>query len=298
MRRSQPSELESADLAPGEVRPESRPARIEPARGLVFPDFRELWNYRQIMSVLVWRNVTRRYRQTLLGPLWFLIRPLVRMVLFSVVLGKFAGLPSEGVPYPIFIYSALLPWEMFASGILRGTGCFVTYHHIISKVYFPRLLAPAAEVVTSLIDFFLSFGILVLMMLYYGIPFTWKLLALPLLLGLVMALSLSVGLLLAEWNARFRDVSELLALVLRVWFYATPVVYSAAVVTERIPEKFHLLYRLNPMVGLADAFRWAVLGVGSAPDLRFALTAGGILVLLLISAMIFLRSEHSIVDVV
>jgi len=275
-----------------------RSVRIAPARGLTLPDVVELWNYRHILSVLVWRNVTRRYRQTLLGPLWFVIKPFVRMVLFSLVLGKMAGLPSEGVPYPIFIYAALLPWEMFTSGITRATGCFVTYDHIISKIYFPRLLAPASEVVSALFDYFLSFVILVAMMLFYGFPFTWRLLALPLLLGVVMAFALSLGLLLAAWNARFRDVSELLSHGIRIWFYATPVVYSASVVTERIPERLHTLYGLNPMVGLSEAFRWAVLGIGPAPDLRLVLTGVGILLLLLVSCVVFLRSEHSIVDVV
>lgn len=271
---------------------------IRPAKGFILPDLRELWQYRHVLSALVWRNVARRYRQTLLGPIWFIISPLVRMVLFSLVLGKLAGLPSEGVPYPIFTYTALLPWELFASGISRSTSCFVTYQHIISKLYFPRLLVPIAEVLTALVDFCLSFVILMAMVLIYGYPLTLHLLVLPLLLLLTMGMALSVGLLTAALQARYRDVSKFVSYIVQFWFYGTPVVYSASLVEDKLPEALRWLYWLNPMNGVVEGFRWAVLGTGRPPDVALAVSAGFILVTLLIGSMVFLRTEHSIVDLV
>jgi lipopolysaccharide transport system permease protein len=272
--------------------------RIRPITGFVLPDLKELWQYRHVLSALVWRNVARRYRQTLLGPIWFIISPLVRMVLFSLVLGKLAGLPSEGVPYPIFTYTALLPWELFASGISRSTSCFVTYQHIISKLYFPRLLVPMAEVLTALVDFALSFVILLAMVLIYGYPLTIHLLVIPLLLLLTMGLALSVGLLTAALQARYRDVSKFVSYIVQFWFYGTPVAYSATLVEGKLPEALKWLYMLNPMNGVVEGFRWAVLGTGRPPDLALLVSAGFILVMLVIASVVFLRTEHSIVDLV
>lgn len=276
----------------------TRLATIRPARGLVLPDLQELWLHRHVLSALVWRNVARRYRQTLLGPIWFIISPLIRMLLFSLVLGRIAGLPSDGVPYPLFTYTALLPWELFANGVTRGAACFVTYQNIISKIYFPRLIVPTAEVLTALVDFCLSFAILLAMALLYGFPLTTKLLILPLLLGLTMALALGVGLLLASLQARYRDVSNILSYAIQFWFYGTPVAYSASVVQDRLPEWLLFLYRINPMNGVVEGFRWALLDTGRAPDLTLALSGAAILVFLIISSMVFLRTEHSIVDLV
>lgn len=271
---------------------------VSPLRGIPLPDLRELWHYRHIFLALIWRNVTRRYRQTLMGPIWFIVNPLVRMMLFALVLGKIAGLPSDGVPYPIFTYTALLPWEMFASGLNRSMGCFISYHHIISKVYFPRLILPAAEVFTALVDFGLSFMILLGMMVFYDFAFSLRLLILPLLLGLTMALSLSLGLFVAALQARFRDISSFIGYVVQFWFYATPVAYSSSILVTRVPESFQLLYRLNPMNGVVEGFRWVLLDTGRAPDGIFALSSLLIVLLLFVSSIVFLWSEHSIVDVV
>jgi lipopolysaccharide transport system permease protein len=281
---------------PGTV--SARRVIVRPARGFALPDLQELWLHRHVLSALVWRNVTRRYRQTLLGPIWFIISPLIRMILFSLVLGRLAGLPSDGVPYPVFTYTALLPWELLASGVSRSTACFVTYQHIISKIYFPRLIVPMAEVLTALVDFCLSFGILLVMTILYGFPLTPKLFVLPLLLGLTMALALSVGLLLAALQARYRDVSNFLSYAMQFWFYGTPVAYSAAIVKDRVPDFVMLLYRLNPMNGVVEGFRWALLDTGRAPDLTLAVSALMILLFLVMSSVVFLRTEHSIVDLV
>jgi homopolymeric O-antigen transport system permease protein len=274
------------------------PVVIRPARRLELPDLPEMWHQRHVLRVLVWRNVTRRYRQTLLGPIWFILSPLIRMILFSLVLGKLAGLPSDGVPYPIFTYTALLPWELFASGITRSTSCLVTYQSIISKVYFPRLFLPLAEVLTALIDFALSFGILLGMALFYGFPLSPRLVVLPLLLAMAMVLALAVGLLFSALQARFRDVANIIRYLVQFWFYATPVAYSASLVVERLPDPLVWMYRLNPMYGIVEGFRWALLGTGDAPSVAMLASAGAILLFLMVSSMVFLRTEHSIVDLV
>ncbi|MFH1278226.1 MAG: ABC transporter permease [Candidatus Eisenbacteria bacterium] len=275
-----------------------REARILPSPGWEIPDFGELWRHRHLLFVLVWRNVTRRYRQTLLGPVWFVISPLVRIVLYSLVLGRLAGLPSEGVPYPIFSYAALLPWEMFASGILRSTGCFVTYEQIITKVYFPRLLVPAAEVMTAVVDFFLSFVILVAMAVFFGFYPNVKWLVLPFLLLMAAGLSLSVGFLFAALQVRYRDVANFMRYGVTFWFYATPVAYSSTVLEGKVPDGLRAIYVYNPMNGVVEAFRWAMIGAGRAPDLTLGATAVAIGALLFFSSMVFLKTEHSIVDLV
>ncbi len=271
---------------------------IRPPGGLALPNLLELWRHRPVLFALIWRNVTRRYRQTFLGPLWFILSPLVRMVVFSLVLGGIARLPSDGVPYPIFTYAALLPWELFASGVSRSTGCFVSYNHIISKVYFPRLLLPAAEVCTALVDFGLSFGILLGMMAFYGFPFTLRLLILPLLLGMAMALALALGLWLGGPQARYRDVSNVVSYLIQFWFYGTPVAYAASVVLERLPDSLAFLYVLNPMFGVVESFRWALLGTGRPPGPMFAASAALVVILLIAGSVAFQRTEHSIVDLV
>lgn len=294
--QDQPSSDAGVDSVSGPL-----PARrvfIRPMRGLGFPDLYDLLLHRHVVAALVWRNVARRYRQTLLGPIWFIISPLIRMLLFSLVLGRIAGLPSDGVPYPIFTYTALLPWELLGSGVTRSMMCFVTYQHIISKLYFPRIIVPAAEVLTALVDFCLSFGILLVMALFYGFDLTPRLLVIPFLLLITMALSLCLGLLLAALQARYRDVSNVLGYVMQFWFYGTPVAYSAEVVRERVPEWVMNLYYLNPMNGVVEGFRWALLDTGRAPDLTLAVSAAVIFAVLLVSTMVFHRTEHSIVDLV
>lgn len=270
---------------------------ITPPQRLILPDLGELWSHRAVLWVLVWRNVTRRYRQTLLGPLWFVINPLMRILVFSLVLGNLAGLPSDGVPYPLFMYAALLPWELFASGVQRSTGCLVSYHHIISKVYFPRLILPTAEVITALVDFSLSFGILLLMMLVYGIDFTPRILVLPVFLSLAMATGLAVGLWLGPLHAHYRDTADVVRYLVQFWFYGTPVAYSASLLQGRVPEWVATLYRANPMNAVVEGSRWALLGTGRPPDRLMLWSAAGTLIVLFLGSLVFLHSEQSIVDV-
>jgi lipopolysaccharide transport system permease protein len=208
------------------------------------------------------------------------------------------GLPSEGVPYPIFAYAGLLPWEYFAAGVSRSTASLLSHLHIISKVYFPRLLLPLSEVLSALVDFGLSFAILLLMMAYYGYALTPRLLLLPVLVLSAAGLSLGVGLFFAALQVRYRDVSGLVSWLVRAWFFATPVVYSSSVVAEKVPAWVAVLYRLNPMHDVVEGFRWALLGTGRGPD--WTLAWGGLVVLALLGAgaMLFQRAEHSIVDLV
>lgn len=271
-------------------------AVILPPKRLPLPDFGELVESHAILWVLVWRNVTRRYRQTLLGPLWFVINPIVRMVIFSVVLGNFLGLPSDDVPYPLFTFAALLPWQMFATGVDRGTGCLVSYHHIISKVYFPRLILPAAEVITAFVDFLLSFVILLAMMWFYGFGIGPRIVFLIPLLLMAMALSLGVGLWLGPLQAHYRDTANFVTYLVQFWFYGTPVAYASSVLTERAPGWVSFLYALNPMNAVVEGFRWALLDAGRPPDMMMAWSAGLTLLILFGGSLIFLRTEQSVVD--
>lgn len=271
---------------------------VRPPARLPLPDLRELWGKRAVLWVLIWRNVTQRYRQTFLGPVWFIINPLMRMAVFSVLLGNLAGLPSEGVPYPLFTYAALLPWELFATGVDRGMGCLVSYHHIISKVYFPRLVLPTAEVLTALVDFALSFGILLLMMLAYGFHITPRVFFLPVFLIFSMVMALGVGLILGPLHAHFRDTSNAVRYLVQFWFYGTPVAYTASLVTDRVPNWVGWLYQFNPMNAVVEGSRWALLGTGRPPDLMMLWSALLAFVVLAAGILVFLRAEQSVVDLV
>jgi lipopolysaccharide transport system permease protein len=220
----------------------------------------------------------------------------MRMAVFSVLLGNLAGLPSEGVPYPLFTYAALLPWELFATGVDRGMGCLVSYHHIISKVYFPRLVLPTAEVLTALVDFALSFGILLLMMLAYGFDFSPRIFLLPIFLLLSMILALGVGLLLGPLHAHFRDTSNAVRYLIQFWFYGTPVAYSASLLTDRVPGWAVWLYQFNPMNAVVEGSRWALLGTGRTPDVMMFWSALFALLVLAVGTLVFLRAEQSVVD--
>ncbi|MBT8397594.1 MAG: ABC transporter permease [Gemmatimonadetes bacterium] len=271
---------------------------VRPPARFPVPEIGELWANRAVLWVLVWRNVTQRYRQTLLGPTWFIINPLMRMAVFSVLLGNLAGLPSDGVPYPLFTYAALLPWELFATGVERGMKCLVSYHHIISKVYFPRLLLPTAEVLTALVDFSLSFGILLLMMLAYGFDFAPRIFLLPIFLSWGMIMALGVGLMMGPVHAHFRDAGNAAQYLVQFWFYGTPVAYSASLVTDRIPGWAVWLYQFNPLNAVVEGCRWALLGTGRAPDVMMIWSLLFSLLVLAIGTLVFLRAEQSVVDLV
>ncbi len=252
----------------------------------------ELWRHRELLWFFTVRNIRARYRQMALGPLWMLLQPLVTMVVFTLIFGKLAKLPSEGVPYPLFTYTALLPWRFFSTATQGSVGSLVGQMNVISKVYFPRMVVPVSATFTGIIDLAVSFLILGGMMLGYGYGFSWRLLALPLFVLLAAAAALGVGLWGAALAVRFRDLRYLVQYGVQTWMYATPVAYSA----ELIPERWQALYRLNPLYWVIEGFRWAVLGTSDPPSAAMILPAALVLVLLLTGMAVFRRSERTVVD--
>ena len=266
---------------------------IRPSRGWASLQLRAVWEYRELLYFLLWREVKGRYRQMAFGPLWIIIQPLVNMVIFSFIFGQLAKLPSEGVPYPIFTYVALLPWQFFANGTRNSAQSLLSQQHVIAKVYFPRLVIPISSVLSAFVDFLASFVILIGMLIFYRVTPGWQVLTLPVFLLLAAATALGIGLWLAGLAVKFHDVAIGLGFAITVWQYLTPVAYS----TSLIPERWQTLYRLNPMAGVVDGFRWALLGIGHAPDWTAALSAVLVLTLLVTGAFYFRRTERTIVDV-
>lgn len=275
-------------------RPESRtPALvIQSTKGWGSLALHELWEYRELLWFLTWRDIKGRYRQMALGPLWIIIKPLVNMVIFSVIFGNLAKLPSEGLPYPIFTYTAILPWTYFSGAASTSVGSLVSRMSVISKVYFPRLVVPISAVLSGLVDLGVSFLVLLGMMLYYGFAPSWAALSLPLYVLLATATALGVGLWSAALAVKFRDLKTAIEYGIRVWMYATPVAYSASL----IPDQWQLLYKLNPLYWVIEGFRWALLGIGQPPQLLMLLPIGFVLLLLVSGAFVFKRTERTIVD--
>jgi lipopolysaccharide transport system permease protein len=265
---------------------------IKPTRGWGSLDLHEIWQYRELLWLFTWRNIKGSHRQKALGPLWIILQPLFNMVIFSLIFGYVAKLPSDGIPYPIFTYTALLPWTYFSTSAQGAVNSLVGQMGVISKVYFPRLVVPLAAIIGGLINFVISFVILLGMMVFYGIAPRWAILTLPFYLLLAMATALTVGLWNATLAVRFRDVQDISSYILRVWMYATPVAYSASL----IPERWQLLYQLNPMYWVVEGFRWALLGTGQPPQPLMLVPTGFVLLLLIIGAFVFRRTERTIVD--
>ena len=229
---------------------------ITPPRGWRMLDWRELWAYRELLSVLTMRDIKVRYKQTVLGAGWAIIRPVLTMVIFSVVFGQLAKMPSDGYPYPVFVYAALLPWTFFAAAISTSGQSLIGSSNLVSKVYFPRLIIPLSSVGAGLIDLLISTGILLLLMFWYGVGWTWHLLAVPLLLMAVVFAALGVGTLLSALTVSYRDFTHLTPFLVQIWMYVTPVIFPVTLV----PERWQWLLYLNPMTGLVEGFRSAFLG--------------------------------------
>jgi len=268
---------------------------IEPSRGWISLKLGELWAYRELIYFLIWRDIKVRYKQTVIGAAWAILQPLATMIIFTVVFKKFANVPSDGLPYPIFSYTALLPWQLFAGALNRSSTSLVGQANLISKVYFPRLIVPISSTISGAVDFSVAFVILLGMMIWYGIAPTWGVLALPLFLLLGMATALSVGgLWLSALNVRYRDVGHTVPFLVQLWMFASPVAYPVSLV----PEQWRLLYSLNPMVGVIEGFRWALLGKES-PDFGVIALSSAIVMLLLFGGIIyFKRMERSFADIV
>jgi lipopolysaccharide transport system permease protein len=268
--------------------------RIEPSRGWVSLRLRELWEYRELLYFLVWRDVKVRYKQTVLGAAWAIIQPFFTMVVFSVFFGRLARVPSDGIPYPIFSYTALVPWAFFAEGLRRASNSLVEHAGLVKKVYFPRLAMPIARVFAGIVDFVLAFVVLLGMMFVYGVTPTVNVLWLPLFLLLALVTSLGTALWLAAMNVRFRDVAYIVPFIIQFWMYATPIVYPSSL----LPEPWRTLYGINPMAGVVEGFRWALLGTDTAPGPILIVSSLVALVLLVGGAFYFRRMEKTFADVV
>ena len=278
------------------LHPEAKTAArliIEPSRGWEGLGLRDLWRYRGLLYFLTWRDVKVRYKQTLLGAAWAVLQPVLTMLIFSIIFGQLAKLPSEGIPYPIFTYTALLPWQLFAFALVNSSNSLVGSQNLVSKVYFPRLIIPIASVLPGLLDFAISFVVLIGMMIFYQVPLTPRILALPLLLILALASALAVGVWLSALNVQYRDVRYVVPFLTLFWQYATPVAYSSTL----IPAKWRLLYGLNPMSGVVEGFRWALLGKGEIGALLW-ISACIVLVMLLGGMVYFRRMEASFADII
>jgi lipopolysaccharide transport system permease protein len=257
--------------------------------------WQDLWRYRELFYFLAWRDILVRYKQTAIGIAWALIRPFVTMVVFSIVFGNFAKLPSEGVPYPILVFSAMLPWQFFSNALSECSNSLITNSNLISKVYFPRLIVPVSSIVVSFVDFMVSGIILLGLMAYYAYVPSWRILMLPVFIAIAFAASIGAGLFFASLNVKYRDFRFIVPFVVQVGFYISPVGYSSSLV----PEKYRFLYSLNPMVGVIDGFRWSILGGASKLYLPgFALSLGLVLLMLVIGIVYFRKMERTFADVI
>ena len=265
---------------------------IKPTRGWSSLGLADVWNSRELLWFLTLRDIKGRYRQMALGPFWIIIKPLVHMVVFSVLFGRLARLPSDELPYTVFTYTAILPWNYFSGAASASVGSLVSRMHVISKVYFPRLVVPISEVLSGLLDLSISFIILLGMMTYYGIVPSLAVLTLPFYVLLAAATALGVGLWGAATTVRFRDLQYVVSHGLQVWMFATPVAYSA----ELIPESWFFVYQLNPMYWVVEGFRWALLGSGQPPQLLMLIPVGTVLFLLISGFFVFRRAERTVVD--
>jgi lipopolysaccharide transport system permease protein len=267
--------------------------KIRPPRRWVPVNFHELWEYRELLYSFVSRDVKIRYKQTVLGFLWAIIQPLFLMVVFSLFFGRLAQVPSDGIPYPLFSFAALLPWTLFAEGLTRSSTSMVNNANIMTKVYFPRLIMPISGILSPLVDFIIAFVILLLMMAYYGFVPTIAIVLLPFFILLALMTSLSVGLWFSALNVKYRDFQYTIPFIIQIWLFASPVVYPVSM----LPPSWQYIYALNPMVGVIEGFRWALLGT-KPPDFLILVSAVVVVLLLVGGLFYFKRMEQYFADVV
>lgn len=287
------------------VQPASRPQRtliptparpttvIEPTRGWASLKLDVVWQYRELLYFFVWRDIKVRYKQTVMGASWAVIQPLFTMVVFSLFFGRLAKVPSDGLPYPIFSYAALVPWTFFANALTQGSNSLVNSANMLKKVYFPRLTIPAATVIAGLVDFVLAFIVLLGMMFYFHVAPTINALWVPLFLLLALVTSLGVGLWLSAMNVQFRDVRYTVPFLVQAWLFATPIAYPSSLLSE----PWRTLYAINPMVGVVEGFRWALLGTDTAPGPIIIVSSLVAVALLASGAFYFRRMERTFADV-
>jgi lipopolysaccharide transport system permease protein len=267
---------------------------IEPPKGWEPIKLGELWKFRELLFFLTWRDIKVRYKQTALGATWAILQPVLTMIVFSIIFGGLAKLPSDGIPYPIFTFTALLPWQLFAFALTQSSNSLVGDQKLISKVYFPRLVVPFSSVLAGVVDFSIAFVVLVGLMAFYGIGLTPAVLLLPLFLLLALASAMSVGLWLSALNVKYRDIRYVVPFLTLLWMYATPIAYSSSL----IPEKWRWLYSLNPMTGVVEGFRWAILGKSSLNVLSLSISTCVVMLFLIGGLYYFKRMETSFADII
>jgi len=267
---------------------------IEPPEGWVSLKLDEVWAYRELLFFLVWRDIKVRYKQTIMGASWAIIQPIFTMVIFSLFFGRLAGVPSDGIPYPIFSFAALVPWTFFANALTQASNSLVNNPDMIKKIYFPRLTMPVATVLAGVVDFALAFIVLLGMMVFYGLLPTLNLLWLPFFLLLALITSLGVSLWLSAMNVQFRDIRYTIPFLTQAWLFVTPIAYPSSL----LPEPWRVLYGLNPMVGVVEGFRWALLGTDTAPGPIIIVSSSVALALLISGAFYFRRLEKAFADVI
>jgi lipopolysaccharide transport system permease protein len=273
---------------------ESRIVRIQARNTWLALDLGELWAYRELLYFFVWRDIKVRYKQTVIGAAWAILQPVLTMIVFSLFFGKLAKIPSQGLPYPIFYYSALLPWMYFATAMQGATNIVVDNQRVITKIYFPRVVLPIASVLSGLLDFSISFGVFLIMMAYYRIVPMSSVIWLPAFMLLAVLTALGVGLWLSALNALYRDVRYVVPFLVQFWMFASPVAYPSSLV----PEKWRWLYGLNPMAGVIEGFRWALTGHGQPPGILLAASSVAVLLLVLSGLIYYHAVEGTMADVV
>jgi len=283
-------------MSQSEIAPEGKEEVLilKPTRGWGRLNLGEIWKYRELTYFLTWRDLKVRYKQTVLGASWAVLQPFLTMVVFSVFFGSLLNVPSEGVPYPIFSYTALLPWGVFAKALNDAGRSLVANRSMITKIYFPRMVIPLASEISGLVDFAIAFVVLLVMMWYFKIPPTTNIWTLPFFLLLAMVTALGVGLWLSALNVLYRDIGYIIPFLTQLWFYLTPIVYPAS----QVPEQWQTLYALNPMVGVVEGFRWALLGTTTTPGPMVAVSSVVSFLMLLSGMFYFRRMERTFADTV
>lgn len=267
---------------------------IKPPAGLSLPDFREIWNYRDLLWLLVWRDISARYRQSVVGIGWAIIRPVFTTIIFTVVFGRVLQVDSGAAPYALFCICGIIPWSYFSTALSSSTGSLVGGRNLLTKVHFPRIILPISSIVVALIDILIQLFLLVPMLLYFQVMPKWTILTLPLFILMAMLSSFTVGIWLTCLNVKYRDVGQVVPFLISSWMWITPVVYVSSV----IPTKYWPIYALNPMVSVIDGFRWAVYG-GTFPDLTMMSISLAIISILLFSGLIYFRKmESTFADVI
>ncbi|MCP3981374.1 MAG: ABC transporter permease [bacterium] len=269
--------------------------RIRPSRGWAALQLGELWEYRELLYFLTWRDIKVRYKQTILGLAWAIIQPLFTMLVFSIFFGRLAKIPSDGLPYPVFAYAALVPWTFFANGLASASNSLVGGGNMLKKVYFPRLAMPISSVLGGVVDFTLAFTLLIGMVFWYGVVPSLAVLLIPLFLLLAFTTCLGVALWLSALNVQFRDIRYVVPFVVQFWMFSTPIAYPSSLIES---ELWRAVYALNPMVGVVEGFRWAILGADTAPGVMIFVSALVSLAILIGGAFYFKRMERSFADVV